>query len=187
MDNQIKNQVEVQPKNQKRGKGKTVAIVILLILLLGAIGYITYDKALNKETENYKNEVQDLKKQLNSLKTENEQIKNSTTEQSTNTENQNINDENNEYIDAVYSISTTDYTSTVVLFKSGKCVSNSHMEYNLCTYDIKGDKLNLHFGGSMLSGDGNPYTKTYNILKHDMMEFIKITDGSNNDELKRLQ
>ena len=187
MDNQIENQVDVQPNNQKSGKGKTVAIIILTILLLGAVAYIAYDKVLNKENENYKNEVQDLKNQLNSLKTENTQLKNSVTEQNTTTDNQNAKTDNNGYIDAVYSISNTDYTSTVVLFKSGKCVSNSHMEYNLCTYDIKGDKLNLHFKGSMLSGDGNPYTETYNILKHDMMEFIKITDGSNNDELKRLQ
>lgn len=187
MDNQIENQVEAQQKNQKSGKGKTAAIIILMILLLGAIGYIAYDKVLNKESENYKNEAKDLKNQLKSLKIENTQLKNSVIEQSINTGNQNVSTDNNGYIDAVYSISNADYTSTVVLFKSGKCVSNSHMEYNLCTYDIKGDKLNLHFKGSMLSGDGNPYTETYNILKHDMMEFIKITDGSNNDELKRLQ
>ena len=34
MDNQIENQVDVQPNNQKSGKGKTVAIIILTILLL---------------------------------------------------------------------------------------------------------------------------------------------------------
>lgn len=183
MNNQIQNQVEVQPQNKKAGKGKTFAIVILVLLVLGLGGYIAYDKIFNNEVKNYKTEIQNLKKQLDLLKVENEQVDNETTV----TENTNTETTSNGHIDAVYSISTSDYTSTVVLFKSGKCVSSSHMEYNLCNYDISGDKLNLHFEGSMLSGDGNPSTKTYNILKHDMMEFIKIADGSNNDELKRLQ
>ena len=51
MDNQIENQVEVQPQNKKSGKGKTVAIIILVILLLGAVGYIAYDKVFMKKTK----------------------------------------------------------------------------------------------------------------------------------------
>ena len=76
MENQIENQVQVQPKNQKSGKGKNVAIIILIILLLGAIGYISYDKFMNKndnETtiQNYKNNIKTLKNEIETLKSNN--------------------------------------------------------------------------------------------------------------------
>ena len=51
MENQTENQVETQPKNQKSGKGKTVAIIILVSLVLGLGGYIAYDKVFTKETK----------------------------------------------------------------------------------------------------------------------------------------
>ena len=38
-------------ENQKNGKGKTFAIVILVLLVLGLGGYIVYDKIIMKETE----------------------------------------------------------------------------------------------------------------------------------------
>ena len=44
----------------KNGKGKTIAIVILVVLLLGALGYIVYDKAFTKEET--KDEVTTSKK-----------------------------------------------------------------------------------------------------------------------------
>ena len=50
MENQIENQVQVQPKNQKSGKGLIVVIVILVLLVLGLGGYIVYDKVLTKGT-----------------------------------------------------------------------------------------------------------------------------------------
>lgn len=36
---------------EKKSTGKTIAIVILIILLLGALGYIAYDKVIVKESE----------------------------------------------------------------------------------------------------------------------------------------
>ena len=51
MDNQIENQVEVQPKNQKSGKGLIPVVVILVLIVLGLGGYIVYDKVVTKETK----------------------------------------------------------------------------------------------------------------------------------------
>ena len=49
MDNQIENQVEVQPKKQKSGKGLIPVVVILVLLVLGLVGYIVYDKVFTNE------------------------------------------------------------------------------------------------------------------------------------------
>ncbi len=51
MDNQIENQVEVQPKKQKSGKGLIALVVVLVLLVLGLGGYIAYDKVFTKESE----------------------------------------------------------------------------------------------------------------------------------------
>ena len=62
-------------ENQKSGPGKTVAIVILIILLLGTLGYLSYDKFLNRnenETtiQNYKDDIKTLKNEIETLKNE---------------------------------------------------------------------------------------------------------------------
>lgn len=65
--------MENQIQSQKKGTGKTVAIVILIILLLGALGYLSYDKFLNgNETtiRNYKDDIKTLKNEIETLKNE---------------------------------------------------------------------------------------------------------------------
>ncbi|MBR3363222.1 MAG: hypothetical protein IKG40_04825 [Bacilli bacterium] len=59
----------------KKSTGKTLAIIILVILLLGTVGYIAYDKLLNEndnETniKNYQNDIKSLKNELETLKNE---------------------------------------------------------------------------------------------------------------------
>ena len=97
------------------------------------------------------------------------------------TNNNKINEEKNDKttIDAAYSWTTeNNFTTTVILFKTGKCVVNRSMEYNLCEYEIKDNKLNLHFDADM--SHDNPYTVTYDILENNNIK------SSNNDELKRM-
>ncbi len=70
MNNQIENQVEVQLQNKKAGKGKIFAIIILVILLLGAVGYIAYDKFFTKEIKETE------KAENNATKEKNETVNN---------------------------------------------------------------------------------------------------------------
>ena len=49
-------------ENQKKGKGKTILIVILIILLLGAVSYIAYDKMLDEKCMKTKEPEKTVKK-----------------------------------------------------------------------------------------------------------------------------
>ena len=80
MDNQFENQVEVQPKKQKSGKGLSIIIIVLLLVCCGALGYFAYN--LNENSTKYKNEIKDYKAEIQKLKTEtnnNEQATNEIT------------------------------------------------------------------------------------------------------------
>ena len=48
----------------KEKNGKTIVIVILVILLLGAVGFITYDKLLKKDTKEEKDLIVQLVKNV---------------------------------------------------------------------------------------------------------------------------
>lgn len=161
-------------------KNIVIALLLIIIILMGGTFYYLYtnqDKIFEK---------------CNCPKTKcDEQVtekKDSVKEQEETNKNSDLIANENGYIDAVYSFTTTEnVTTTVVLFSSGKCAFSTSMSYNLCNYDITDNKLNLHFPGSMLFGDGKPYTDTYEIIEHDMMQFIKKTNDTNSIELKRLQ
>ena len=68
MDNQFENQVEVQPKNQKSGKGLAIIIIVLLFACCGVLCYFVY--SLNEYNTKYKNEIKDYKAEIQKLKTE---------------------------------------------------------------------------------------------------------------------
>lgn len=54
---------------EKKSTGKTIAIVILIILLLGTLGYITYDKFITKDdTTELQKQVKSLNNQIENLK-----------------------------------------------------------------------------------------------------------------------
>ena len=52
----------------KKSSGKTVLIVILIVLLLGACGYIVYDKFIKEEPKEIKNEVKETKTESFNIK-----------------------------------------------------------------------------------------------------------------------
>lgn len=136
-------------------------------------GYIAYDKMLNKETDNYKIEIQDLQKQLESLKTENQQIKNSATEE----------DNKNVYMDAAYGRTTLNGdTTTVILFKNGKCIFSASMEYKIGKYTIEDKKSSLTFEGP----ENTTITQIYNMIEQNDGSYIKLVDEPNSEGLKRL-
>ncbi len=57
---------------EKKSTGKTIAIVILIILLLGILGYITYDKFITKDdTIELQKQVKSLNKQIENLNDKN--------------------------------------------------------------------------------------------------------------------
>ena len=47
MDNQVENQMQIS----KKGTGKNILIIILIIVLFGALGHIAYDKIIVKESK----------------------------------------------------------------------------------------------------------------------------------------
>lgn len=54
---------------EKNKKGKTVLIVFLLLIVIGLIGYIVYDKYIDKDIINdYKTEIEELNNQIKELK-----------------------------------------------------------------------------------------------------------------------
>lgn len=82
MNNQIENQVEVQPKNQKSGKGKTFAIVILVLLVLGLGGFIAYrEYTNNNEIDKLSGKIEDLEKQIQNTNTNTSVVENQKTNQ----------------------------------------------------------------------------------------------------------
>ena len=63
-------------ENQKSGTGKTVAIVILLLAVIGLGGYVVYDKVISVDkTKELKSEIKSLKSEINNLKNDTKNIK----------------------------------------------------------------------------------------------------------------
>lgn len=64
---------------EKKSTGKTIAIVILIILLLGILGYITYDKFIAKDdTIELQKQVKSLNKQIENLNDKNTNLNDNT-------------------------------------------------------------------------------------------------------------
>lgn len=122
---------------EKKSTGKTVLIVILLLAVGGLIGYIAYDKGINKaQTTELKNEVKTLKTEINELKNQTE-VEEITIDEE---------DKNTNYINAVYFGGTDDNSemSEVILFSDGKYISLHIVgKYNLGTYKIENNQLIL--------------------------------------------
>ncbi len=148
-------------ENQKNGKGKTAAIVILIVLLIGAVGYIAYEKITSSDKNlELENEVKTLKSEIkqlkSSVKSDEDIVEAKKTETQSDGQVQNTN-----YINAIYWGSADDNseTSEVVLFSDGKCLSlHVGSEYHLGTYKIENGQLII-----TLSVYDSTTTEVYNI------------------------
>lgn len=54
-------------ENTKKCQGK-VGLIIIIIILLGAVGYLSYDKFVNNNNQDYKSEINDLEEEIEDLK-----------------------------------------------------------------------------------------------------------------------
>ncbi|MBR3229357.1 MAG: hypothetical protein IKF91_00865 [Bacilli bacterium] len=155
-------------------KNIVIAILLIAVVLMGGTFYYLYtnqDKILNKcNCPKSKCDEKAVEKNDNT-KIEEEANINSDTKAN-----------GNGLIDAVYSYTSTESATTVVLFSTGKCVETNAMEYRVCEYEIEGNKINMHFEADMTHD--NPYTITYDLLDNNN---IKLSGSQNNIELKRLQ
>ena len=154
--------------NEKKGNGFLIGF--LVILVLGLIGFIAYDKIIaTKETEK---EIDNLKNQVNTLTEEKNNLINSQTQEETNTD-------NNNYINAVYygfkeDAANNNYPKeSLTLFSDGTFIDLFvDGGTNNGTYEIKDDKLILHTEQTAMSDGGD---KTYEISQDQSQ--IKTTDG----------
>ena len=156
---------------KKKGKGSVVVIIILLLIIIGLCGFICYDKFLSNnskvdaEVEN-KETKKEVEKETYTDKDEVEGVEEATTE------------DTNGYVEKVYSWSENNTTRTIVLFKSGSCVSTSNYEYTAhCKYKIENNKLILttHKAGI---NRGEEYVINYLITQDESnQEIIKQEDN----------
>lgn len=131
----------------KKDNGKTIIIVVLVLLVLGLSGYITYDKFIFKDntTTELEEKVKQLNKTIDVLKQES-----TTNEQQTESTKQENTTENN-YINAVYygysdNAASDNYPKEfLTLFDNGKFVELFvDSEGNSGTYEINNNKLIIH-------------------------------------------
>ena len=158
--------------NEKSGKGKSIIIVVLVLIILimgGAFYYLFTNK--DKIFE---------KCSCPEKKCSGQTIDNS--EKNGSAEESKTSNDDKSTMDAAYSyIPIEGFGTTVILFKTGNCVLCRAMEYSVCKYEIKDNKINMHFEADMNHDD--PYTITYDILSNNN---IKIANGSSNDELVKM-
>lgn len=125
---------------EKKGNGLLIGLLILLIL--GLIGFITYDKLIaSKENEK---EIDNLKQQVNTLTKEKNNLINNQTQEEGKTE-------NNNFINAVYygfkedAANNNNPKQFLTLFNDGTFLSLYVDSSGISgTYEIKEDKLILH-------------------------------------------
>ncbi len=154
---------------KKKGKGSLVVIIILLLIIIGLCGFICYDKFLSNNSK-VDAEV-DNKETKKEVETDTDTDKEETEEATT------VEEDTNGYVEKVYSWSENNTTRTIVLFKSGSCVSTSNYEYTAhCTYKIDNNKLILTTTKAGISR-GEEYVINY-LITHDEsnQEIIKQED-----------
>lgn len=154
---------------EKKGKNIIIIILLFIIIILGSTFYYLY---INKD------------KILAKCKCEKTNcIEQETKKNSTIKEDDLKSEEKNKTIDAAYSWTTTDnITTTVILFKNGKCIENNSMEYRTGEYEISDNKINMIFKADMTHD--TPYTITYDILPSNN---IKLSSSQSDIELIRMQ
>lgn len=152
-------------ENQKKGTGKTVMIIILILLVIGLGGYIAYDKITNKdENKNLQNEVKRLSTEITTLKEEQANIQNQKSQESVKTE-----QTNNSFINAVYygysDENGVQSNSYLILFNDGNFI-NSHVRSHTQngTYTISNGNIVLNYSGdNPAAGQSEPTSITANI------------------------
>lgn len=140
-------------ENQKKGTGKTVIIVVLILLVLGLGGYITYDKILNKnETKQLEENVKKLNSEITVLKDENTKC---IVQKQENTE---PSQTNNKYINAVYygyseNAANNYYPKEFLTLFSDGTFTMIFVDSEGCkgTYEINNDKITIHRDGSSMT------------------------------------
>lgn len=180
-NNKKENNIEVLNEEKTTNEKKKhpvlmTAIIILLLFAFTGIGfavgsmYIVGDAKAGivkncKSTENASNEKTTKKE----TKTQEE----TTTQEDTST-NQSVEDDN-KYTERVYSSDD----SSIVLFKSGKCVLKNKLEYTAnCSYNIDNNTITItsHRTGP---GDNTEYTSTYNTTTENNEEYIVLSTDNN--------
>lgn len=156
----------------KSSKGKTIFIVIIIIVLLGVIGFLFYDKQASQNST--ENELKKLQKQITELKKENKELKESdTSDKKENTTNKNsvstaTNNNCAKHIDAIfYGENVGDGFSlkeTLKLYSNGTFEdSYESSSGSTGTYSIENGRITLSSpGGAMYDAYTNTYTITDN-------------------------
>lgn len=151
---------------EKKGKGGLIVLILALLLVcigLGSFIFINKDKLIEKENvvdcddKEDKTDIDDVT-----------DLEEETTEIGDNSED-NSNEDN--YTEKVYYLDG----STIVLFKSGKCLTANSQEYTPhCTYNIDNNILNLT-RTTIGSNDGSQSTYVYNIIIENNEEYIVLS------------
>jgi len=146
-------------ENQKKGAGKTIIIVMLLLALFGLCGYITYNRMNeNSKTRSLEKKVEQLNSEIVTLK---EEKQSNEIEKTENNENSTSN-ENSNYINAVYYGYKEDTTNNIysneflALFSDGTFTDLFVAgESSTGTYEINGSQLILHRENGMSPHTGD--------------------------------
>lgn len=138
----------------EKSRGKTIIIVILVLVVLGLGGYIVYDKVITKDENN--NEIKSLKAKINELKTVNNE----------DNSNDRINSIVGEYIYTQNNENGPSWTITVDFMEDGtyyEKVVGTAAEIIYGTYSISNDdiKLNQLFTHSNEQANGKKLNETY--------------------------
>ena len=157
-------------EEKKKGKGSVVVIIILLLIIIGLCGFIYYDKFLSNNSKvdaevDNKETKKEVEKETDTDKEEVEIEEEATAE------------DTNGYVEKVYSWSENGNTRTIVLFKSGSCVSTSNYEYTAkCRYKIENNKIIITSTRAGISR-GEEYVINYLITYDESnQEIIKQED-----------
>lgn len=138
---------------EKKGNGLLIGLLILLII--GLIGFIAYDKLIT--SKNDEEEIDNLKQQVNTLTEEKNNLINNQTQEETTTE-------NNNFINAVYYGFKEDPANNnnpkqfLTLFNDGT-FSSLYVDSSgfSGTYEINNNKLILHKISTMFGNGDNEY------------------------------
>lgn len=166
-------------EEKKKGNGGLIVLVVISLLLcigMGCFIFINKEKLTAKENTEV-SEEKDNKSKNNNIKDSKEEniVQEDTTVN-------NVTENDNNYTEKVYSWNG----STIVLFKSGKCVVTSGQEYTAhCNYNLDNNSINITRYKTGPSA-GIETTYTYNITLENGEEYI-VSSTNNDDRYKLLK
>lgn len=151
----------------KNNKGKTIFIIVIIIILLGVTGFLIYDRQTTQNST--EKQLKELKQQITELKKENKELKESSTNNETETTNNTVSTITNnncaQHIDATFYGENigNNYSlkETLKLYSNGTFEdSYESSSGSTGTYSIENGKITLSSkGGAMYDA----YTETYTI------------------------